>query len=538
MRRSRRTASAIAFFSPDLLALHTLTALFLFFRFLPRLQTHILADDGFIAPGRSDAFNFLWNYWWTQTAFSLGKNPFFCDWVLPPTGLDLSLDTHLLVPTLITQPISAVFGTIAGYNAMVLSMLVLGAYVYSLFLRRTFGWGRLSTYLGGVFFGFAPYFLFKSHAHINLIGGAFWGGALGIVVYAYVLHRFTWRTGLLFGLFSWMVFWTSLVEFFMTAVCLVLIVAVLEVAGAGRKSPSWPDRLRFAAVPAIGILASLFVYVSQSPGAMQLPVYSSLSLVDLISPYRLSALHGLSNSRIFEFWGVAVPLATWPILGLGLLRGKIPRKGQWAVLGLILIAISLDLGGGPGEIVRRIPMGEGFRVFSRFFPFLLFFAGIVFAAGIERVILARGAKLALLIPLAALWILEIYPWNLNTTRVLGMDFPEFDRGTVDLSRFVLVVTNGGYRPVHDTYQVSMDRPFVLVSSVSPRLGDREAIRMRDFPIVHGRVGPSSPDQLSAELEKLNVGYVLFEGKAAFERWPLKSETVFETGSEVLVRLSR
>ena len=71
-------ASLVAFIVLSVLIFHPLVA---------KISTHILADDVFIRPGQSDAFNFFWTYWWIQKALSLWNNIYYCTWVFPPNGL-------------------------------------------------------------------------------------------------------------------------------------------------------------------------------------------------------------------------------------------------------------------------------------------------------------------------------------------------------------------------------------------------------------------------------------------------------------------
>ena len=57
------------------LAGQSLIAGVFFLPLLARLHEAILADDIFIRPGQSDAYNFLWGYWWVQKAVSLAVSP-------------------------------------------------------------------------------------------------------------------------------------------------------------------------------------------------------------------------------------------------------------------------------------------------------------------------------------------------------------------------------------------------------------------------------------------------------------------------------
>ncbi|PYQ02617.1 MAG: hypothetical protein DMF83_23140 [Acidobacteria bacterium] len=194
------------------LAGQSLIAGVFFLPLLARLHEAILADDIFIRPGQSDAYNFLWGYWWVQKAASLGTSPLHCSWVLPPNGADLRLHTLALLPALISYPLGRVLGTVAAYNLTVLGLLVGGALAAQWTFRRALGLSPPAAFAAGALFGFSPYFVYKAHAQLHLVGAAFWAGALGQIATAYARHDFGWRRGVLLALFVWATFWSSLAE--------------------------------------------------------------------------------------------------------------------------------------------------------------------------------------------------------------------------------------------------------------------------------------------------------------------------------------
>ena len=181
-------------------------AVLFFHPLLARISTHILTDGAFIPDGFSDAYNFLWSYWWFQKAFASGKNLFLCDWIYPPDGENLLFHTHIFLPSILSIPISRVIGTIPAFNLTILTMLVLAAFSYYLFVRNTFGTSFYAAVVAGLMFGFSPYFLFKAHSHLNLVGACFWGSCLGILIHAYVRNAFSIRAAIACSLFFWATF--------------------------------------------------------------------------------------------------------------------------------------------------------------------------------------------------------------------------------------------------------------------------------------------------------------------------------------------
>ncbi|MBD3297221.1 MAG: hypothetical protein GF341_01070, partial [candidate division Zixibacteria bacterium] len=213
------------------LGVFVVIALIVFAPLIGHLDTHILADDVFFTDehGLSDSYNFLWTYWWIQTATLTGESMLHCDWVLPPTGADLLWHTHVIVPSLLTLPFALLLGTVAGYNLMIILSFVLGALVFYLFLTRTLDLSWIAALLGGVLFAFAPYFVAKAHAHLNLINTAIWGGCLAVLWHVYIKRRFTWRWAFVFAVLFWASLWTSFVETFTLSLAIVFSIVLLEV---------------------------------------------------------------------------------------------------------------------------------------------------------------------------------------------------------------------------------------------------------------------------------------------------------------------
>lgn len=523
--RPREIATALAVYAGA-------AAIFLF-PLLVRLRTHILADDAFIAPGRSDAFNFLWNYWWTLKALSLGRSPFFCDWVLPPTGIDLFYDTHLLVPTVLSWPAAALLGTATGYNLMVLAMIVGAALTGFVFLRITFGFGTAAALAGGAFFGLSPYFLFKAHAHLNLIGGGFWAGGLGTLFHAWARRTFSRRLSLAFAAFAALTFWTSLVETFLAGVGAALVVAATEAAAPRGQPRHVGAKLRFLA-PAVCVLAaSLAMFLTGRAGGFAPEVFAKLTVSDVFSFSRLSVLFPLRHSDVSEFGGVAFPLAGLAFCTVGFFR-RFPHRSAVAILTAALAVVTLDVGGIPSGILRALPLAESFRVFGRFFPLLLFFAAAPFAAGVQA--LARGRARIALVPLLLLWAAEWYPVALHPSPIKGADVPAAEIATLDPSRFVLLFPSGPYLPADDTWQVALDMPCVLTSGVAHRSAADAAERRRRFPVLYDPDVRGSGPEMLAELRALGVGYLLFEEAGAAQAMGVRSKGRVWPGGEVLVRL--
>ena len=356
-----------------------------FFPLVTRLGTHILADDVFIEPGRSDAYNFLWTYWWIQKAALSGENLYHCSWVLPPTGANLYFHTHVILPTLLTLPLGLLWGPVGGYNSMIVLMLSGAATVYYLFLRRTFGAQPLAGFVVGALFGFSPYFVFKTHAHLNLVGGVFWAGALAVLVHAHTHQQFSWRQGAAFSLLLWATFWTSFVEFFALVIVCVTTTIVFVVTAHCRnvRLDGWAHA-RFIGMVVPGAISLLSLLNAPDVSAVDVAPFPDARLSDLLIPARLSILGGSLRASEFEYWGSHVPIVFVILAVLGL-RGRQVLLPVLLTAAMIVVVV-LNPFGAPLALLRQLPFGTGFRVAGRFLPFCYFFALVPAAFGLQRLL--------------------------------------------------------------------------------------------------------------------------------------------------------
>ncbi|MGC9336067.1 MAG: hypothetical protein ACP5JJ_18135, partial [Anaerolineae bacterium] len=70
-----------------------------------------------------------WNLWWVPYAtLELGTNPFDCDYLFYPLGINLALYTLTVLNAFLSIPLQAVLGLIPASNILLLSSLVLSAY--------------------------------------------------------------------------------------------------------------------------------------------------------------------------------------------------------------------------------------------------------------------------------------------------------------------------------------------------------------------------------------------------------------------------
>jgi len=497
------------------LAANLLIAAIFFAPLLAQLDSAILADDIFVRPGLSDAFNFLWGYWWVQKALSLGISPLHCSWILPPNGADLRLHTLPLLPAWLTWPLGALLGPVAGYNLSVLGLIVGGALAAQWTFRRAFLLSWPAAFAAGALFGYAPYFVYQAHSHIHLVGAAFWATALGQIVVAYERQDFRWRRGVWFAVALWATLYSSLLEFSMLLLVVAALVAAYELAPpAGR--PTLAQRARFL-LPALVGAVTLIPFLRGGTGHVAVGIYHTIRLRNLLRYPPLSLLSPPDVAFLPEFGGQYLPLTLLlPALAGAALAWREPRRGTRALAAVALFSmlLTLDALELPSRVLRALPLGSGIRVLSRFYPFFLFFAAALAGFALERLWRARRARVllaALMLAGVAGFVAEYAPVRLSPSLVRRMPLPagvELDR-----SRFLLVVPRRDYRNVQDTWAVTLDMRTVKLSFVGREVPEERWFREGAYPKVYTDwVDLSDPETIS-QLRGLGVGYVLLEHDA-------------------------
>jgi hypothetical protein len=479
---------------------------------LTQLDTAILADDIFTRPGHSDAFNFLWGYWWVQKAMALGVSPFHCAWILPPNGADLRFHTMPLLPAALTYPLGAVLGPVAGYNISVLALIVGGALAAQWTFRRALRLSWQASFVAGALFGFAPYFVYQAHSHLHLVGAAFWATALGQILVAYLRRDFRWRRGVLLSLAVWATLWASLLEFSMLGLVAAALLVFLELsAPTGR--PTLSERIRLLLPTLLGS-ATLIPFLLGSTTHMPVALYHAVRLRNFLRPPPLSWLSPSDVSFVPEFGGMYLPLSLGlpAVVGAAILwRARRAVAQPLVAVALICLLLTLDVGRIPSEILRALPLGAGIRVFSRFYPFFLFFCAALAGLALERLLRAAPARwlpAAVLVAGLGVAAAEYTPARLAPSLVRRLVLPaglELDR-----SRFLLVVPRGDYRSVQDTWAVTLDMRSMKLSFVGREIAAERNLRLGRFSRAYAERPQLGDPATLSELRRLGVGYVLLE----------------------------
>jgi hypothetical protein len=104
------------------LVAYALLALILTWPVASHIGTHV--------PGNgADDPPLTWNLWWVRYALlDLGANPFDCDYLFYPLGINLAFYTLTVLNGLLSIPLQAVVGLVAASNLLLFSSFVLSAY--------------------------------------------------------------------------------------------------------------------------------------------------------------------------------------------------------------------------------------------------------------------------------------------------------------------------------------------------------------------------------------------------------------------------
>jgi len=536
-----RTKHVIRYYLLPFLLFLFLGAVF-FGKALVRLNTHIPAG----MPGTDDAFNQLWTYWWFQKALVLGKKPLKCDWVYPPQGLDLFYHTHVFLPTMLTLPLGRALGAASGYNLTLVLMLAGAAWVFYVFARRglelSAGWALL---LGGEF-GYCGYFVFKAHCHPNLIGAVFWASALGILFDSYARRRFGLRRGLLLAVCVWATFWTSLVEAYMLGIVGgALILAWFVADREFLTGTALRKQLRFFAPTLAGGISLLYPLLAHCRADLHSdPLPVELHLSDVLRPHAMGLLSALRGECNTEFSGSSVPVTIVLAAAAGFwLSRKRPAVRVIAAMAVIALCLALNPFGLPLALIHRMPLGSGFRVSGRFFPFFLFWAFALAAVGIRETgrRLPRQTARAVLAAFALASAIESFPVGAHPAPIHR---PDIDREMVaglDRRQRLLLLWRTR-RQLNDTYQVFFDMPSLHLSYLARGMEQMErwgatyrVLSLINSPHRADLLEKLRPADLGREMKQLRVGYIFIEEPDLLGQLPIAYEVLARCEHGVLIR---
>jgi hypothetical protein len=336
--------------------------------------------------GLEDAYQNVWNLWWTVEALGRPANLWVTDRFFYPERPNLLYHTLSPVNTLMAAPVTALWGPIAGFNFVALLSFALGGLGMWLLARERAGPGP--ALLASIVYIASPF-------HIAAIVT---DGQLQIFAHHWLpfyVHYFlralrppALRDGLLAGLFLVLTAWTDwyytlfLLLFSACAVAWALLQRQRSSRGLRAPAPSRP-------APPFAPLALLALVFALGAGPLILPMLAEAARADYMGtlpaddPFRLSAdlLAYLVPQRVHALWGAApwdwgvsfdvnrrffVGISVAALAALAIARRPAARPWGLAALGFGLLSLgaTLRINGADTGVPLPYALLEGLPIFS------------------------------------------------------------------------------------------------------------------------------------------------------------------------------
>src|ERR1700680_3160152 len=303
---------------------------------------------------------FIWYLGWIPHEVSQLHNPLVTDYLSYPPGVNLMWNTSLVFPALVLWPVTAIFGPVAAYNALMTGAVALSAWLGFLAAQRFLDRPLVSLF--AVFlYGFSPGMMAQATGHPHAMIGLF--APLALILGHEILVRQRLRpmlAGGVAGIAAALQLLTG--EEVLAATALVAVLGVVLLAILHRHSVA--RRLPYVA-KAVGAAVLSFAVIAAYPLAVQFfgprRVYGNVQRPDVYVSDLLAffvpnhvLLHSSATTEIVShFTGnstednayLGLPLMV--LFGLGLVAGWRRPSIRWA--GLLTLAIAILSLGPPAH---------------------------------------------------------------------------------------------------------------------------------------------------------------------------------------------
>ena len=318
---------------------------------------------GLLASSGGDAWSFVWFLNWWPWAISHGQSVLHSAFVYAPNGYDLPWATSVPTASLLSLPITLLFGANVSFN--LLTVLAPGLDAFCAFLlARQCGGIVAGSVLGGLLYGFSPFEVGQLQSHLNLdltfpvplacllvvaraqgrIGPrAFVSGLAVALLGEFGLSAELFASFCCFGLLAWLLF--------------VLLSRKPARAVLLRTGMEGLAALVLVAIVASPWLVRMAAGADRIPGFLNPPWFYSANLLNFVVPTPLTLLGGQLFTPVSSQFGgnvseqgsyVGLPL----LLILGLLAWA--RRRDRSMLALLLLIAALALASlGPSLHVGR-----------------------------------------------------------------------------------------------------------------------------------------------------------------------------------------
>jgi hypothetical protein len=126
---------------------------------------------GIVAGGYGDPDQDVWFLAWVPHALSHGLNPFFSRAMFAPKGINLTVNTSILLPSLVMTPVTELFGPLVSFNVAVVLAPALSSLTAFAAFRRWAPWAP-GRWLACLLYGFSPFVLndlSSGHLHLTIL---------------------------------------------------------------------------------------------------------------------------------------------------------------------------------------------------------------------------------------------------------------------------------------------------------------------------------------------------------------------------------
>ncbi|MHB0875092.1 MAG: interleukin-like EMT inducer domain-containing protein [Anaerolineae bacterium] len=331
-RRGRRRARSLSpsWLAPHLLALvsYALLAVALTWPLALRFATHVPGDGG-------DDPALTWNLWWVRYALEHAANPFACDFMFYPLGINLAFYTLTVLNGCLSVPLQAAIGLIAANNVTLLSSYVLGGYgAYLLACHLLGGRHRGAAWLAGIVYAFAaPKLFYAALGQFNIASSQWVPFAVLYMVRA--VRRPNARNVLMAALFTAMQAWAEMTYASFLAVFLAILLLWRLGELLAQRVDLW-RRLRRLALGTAVLGLALAILIA--------PLLAGM-IPEMLSEGDFSVVGGgFADVFSADLAGFVVPTMLHPLLG-GIVKGLagLPNvdKGQHLFYGLMVWVLAV-----------------------------------------------------------------------------------------------------------------------------------------------------------------------------------------------------
>jgi hypothetical protein len=380
-----------------------------------QFSTHVIGYSG-------DNFEYLWKMQWVSDALLLNnQSPMFTPQIFYPAGAELTISETSPTHTLLSVPLTWLFGSTVSYNSAMLGSFVLTAF-FTYLLAHRLGMPRPAAWVAGLIFAFCLRRFYHSLGHFGMIGSQW--PVLALYAWEGLLTRRRAWDANLSGLALTLTTWVS----WHYGTTFPLFLAVYTVVRLGiRQLPELLRMWRLLAVVATILIAMVLPlaqpYIeARARGETYQHLYSQVLLLsaqpaDYLLPNPLHPLWGewarqfYAPERGEQYIALAYSVMLLALAGLWFGRKQRVAQALAVVLAINVVAsfgpelrlsetFSLEL---PGRFVYdHVPVLGNIRNWSRMGMYVALCAALLAGLALARV---PHNYRRMVIPLAALLVL-------------------------------------------------------------------------------------------------------------------------------------